>query len=582
MNEEVENFSSLKLVFGKCNYWIFDENEGWVSLDSGIAANFNGETKKLSGSLFWKNLSSRIFQVDNFKYDSIASIQYEKIINKFKINFNPLKFYEFIIYSAAIHRKVNIKNIFEVPLSNQLSIISQHEEDLKSFGWNLDFYNLLLKDGWNNNYCWQLWCNLVQKNSYVFECLIYIFVHEMMHLIWDHNKRMIESEDTYNWNVAADFAINQNLSFPEPVRNQLITRFNEKFWPKAEYSFIKYLYKNEEIILPKNIKNDLLDYNLYIKNRDSIKMNSLLNFNFNDEIKNKNADFYYEIFKENMPADSNSGIGGGSMSAEMEGFEHFFTKSPFGLSEDGDNDMPGSDGNADGKVEETFEKQLQQIEIDKIFKESFENSEEVKEEGSNSKSEIPCSIPLREKMEKLKKKVVNNQWKNEFKKFILRYMNEKEKDITMTRSSRKRPGIFPGMKREIGLDVIFIIDTSGSIGRDDYKLFINEIININKLCDLEKCRIIQCHTSVSDDARKFSLKKINSIEFKETGGTRMRSALDVLLNERNRKPVVIFTDGYIDWFAQEEFPFKVLLFLTCKENANDIRKRGFQVVCPKE
>jgi predicted metal-dependent peptidase len=129
--------------------------------------------------------------------------------------------------------------------------------------------------------------------------------------------------------------------------------------------------------------------------------------------------------------------------------------------------------------------------------------------------------------------------------------------------------------------VVFIIDTSGSIGLEDYKTFVSEIKNVNKICELDKCRIMQCHTSVSSDDKKFKMKKINSIEFKESGGTRMRSALDILAKEGNRKPVVLFTDGYIDDFRQSEFQFKILMFLTDPCNKEELKKKGFRVICLK-
>jgi predicted metal-dependent peptidase len=203
-------------------------------------------------------------------------------------------------------------------------------------------------------------------------------------------------------------------------------------------------------------------------------------------------------------------------------------------------------------------------------------------EKGTGQSEIPFSFSIQEKISEFVKVKKDNRWKKEFNKFLMNYMNAKEKDITMTRSSRKRPDIFPGMRMEVGLDVIFIIDTSGSISKKDYKQFVGEIVNVSKMCDMQKCRIIQCHTSVSSDEKRFSLKKIKSIVFRDTGGTRMRTALEMLKREGNKKPVVIFTDGLIDYFTAEEFKFKILMFFTMPGAVETIKKRGFKIICPKD
>jgi hypothetical protein len=584
MNDiEIARYSTLNIIFGRDPYWFLNDEKQWEESDGKDVSFFQcDESKKISKSLFWKNLSSKIYQYDNPKYDGIASLEYEKQLSKYKINFNPVLFYEFCIYCGAAEQGIVLQHIEKVPFKDQLDIIKTNGAKLTKYGWDETFYNLLINGAWNNVECWKMWNNLIHRNVFIFDTLLYVFIHEMCHLTWNHLNRMMESEYKEQWNIAADFAINQNLSFPMAIKKKLITQFSDAFYPHAQYSFLKYFTISKELEIPKKVKKLLYDEKYFIENRDDKEINELLDFNKNSYINNKNVDFYYEIFKNfmKMKVINISGMFFKHIDDEKDKDGNPTTKASI---------PGGEDGEEEGEGNGQFTKQMAEIEAEKIFREAYEDSEANsggscpgKKRGGVGRSEIPLAFAIEEKIGNLLKRIKNSDWKRELRKWFMSYMNEKDKDITMTRSNRKRPDIFPGLKREVGLDVIFIIDTSGSVGDEEYKLFKNEIKNINRECDLEKCRIIQCHTKVSKDDKKFTLKKINDIQFVETGGTRMRSALEILARENNRKPVIIFTDGEIDYFAVENFKFKILLFVTRKEHAGDIRKRGFKVICPKE
>jgi predicted metal-dependent peptidase len=613
MNEDIAVNSTLKLVFGKSDYWYLNDDSVWEESSAPNISYFHcEETKKIALSKFWQNLACKVYQVDNCKYDGIASIEFEKKINKFKVNFNPLLFYQYIVYCGAVDGGVTKLRFSEVPFEKLVIDFEKHKSQMEKYGWNLEFYTNLLKDGWKNINCWKYWNNLLHKNSYVFDCTIYIFVHELMHLMWNHVSRMMASDDAGLWNEAADFAINQNLLFPMPLKKQLISQFSNFFWRGAQYSFLKHFERTDEIDIPAKIRKNLSNQKSFNENTTVEQIDKILDFNDNKYITNKNADFYFEILKkgkgapenqqpgpEGDPKDGSGDQGDGESPGESENGDSKEGKDSKG-SKTGINEVAkffkhiisdgtGSPGeekeeNGDGSEDDSkFDEIIKKIEIDKIFKDSYKNSEDkIRKEKLYGKSEIPFAYALQERIDSYEKVKKDNRWKKELNRFVLSYMQEKEKDITMTRSSRKRPDIFPGMKRDIGLDIIFIIDTSGSIADADYKQFVGEIVNINKICELDKCRIIQCHTQVSKDDRKFSLKKIKSIKFEESGGTRMRSALELLQRENNRKPCVIFTDGLVDFFAAEEFQFKVLLFVTVKETVYDLTNRGFKVICPKD
>lgn len=610
--------SSLQLVFSKCNYWFINQFGDWEHSPADSISYFQkDDTQKAARSLFWRNLSSKIFQFDNFKYDGIASIEFEKRISKFKINFNPLIFYQYVVYAAGAELGIDMPKYDDAEFDKLIPFLESRKDALKKFAWDLDFYLKLKEHGWNDEECWKNWNNALHTNRYLFECLIYIFIHEMMHLMWSHNKRMLDTDEPYLFNKAADLAINQTLPIPFPLKRRLISQFSTFFWPEAQYAFLKYFVRTKCVSVPKKIKDILVSPETFINNKDKFEINDLIDFNNNEHIRGKNADFYYSLLKDSHGKEKISPDIQIKWVADGEGEDGtvMFPHPPPGESGDtnGDGDPKdgeGKDGSGQGEDVEskegegagdgggqgeestddnstsgTFERQLEYIEAGKIFRESFSKSEDkgkMDEENGGGRSEIPFAIALQERIEEFLKTKKNNKWKRQFRKVLLHQINEKEKDITMTRSNRKRPDIFPGLKREVGLDVVFIIDTSGSIRKIDYQMFIGEIENVGKLCDLSNCRIMQCHTQVSSDDKKFSLKKIKKIVFKEKGGTRMRSALDILVQEKNRRPVIIFTDGLIDYFTAEEFKFEIVLFVTVKETAADIEKRGFNVVCPKE
>lgn len=573
---ETVAYSSLKLLFGKCDYWFLNADLNWESSSLPDISYFQSdETKLASMSLFWKNLSSKIYQFDNFNYDGIASIEFEKKLSKFKINFNPRLFYEYVIYSAASDIGIQVPDFTKKSFQSMVDIFEKNKKELIDYGWNNELYQLMIKDQWNNESCWKLWSNIIHKNKYIFDCIIHIFIHEMMHLMWNHVNRMQKSVNPTLFNTAADFAINQNLPFPMPLKKRLVTQFSKFFWPEAQFYFLHYFIKTGDKRVPKNIRNILRDKETFEKNKVNTEIDTLINFNNNSLIHNKNADFYFNIFKEvqeslDLPSkDMNTNNSTGSDEGSQL-FQH-----------PNEGKSPTNDELKEDDIDESFDKQIEKIIISKMFRESYEKSEDFKMEHTGGQSEIPFSFAIQEKINQFEKVKKDNRWKKEFNKFLLNYMNAKEKDITMTRSSRKRPDIFPGMRMEIGLDVIFVMDTSGSIRLTDYKQYVGEIVNVSKICNLEKCRIIQCHTQVSSDEKRFSLKKVKSIVFKDTGGTRMRTALEMLRREGNKKPVVIFTDGAIDYFTAEEFKFKILLFVTIPDTVDTLKKRGFKIICPK-
>jgi len=139
--------------------------------------------------------------------------------------------------------------------------------------------------------------------------------------------------------------------------------------------------------------------------------------------------------------------------------------------------------------------------------------------------------------------------------------------------------MFPGKKRERGLDLIVQVDTSGSINYKDWNDFMNQIEEIGRSCDTSLIRVMQVHSVIASD-EMVNLRKIKKMRIKETGGTTMALGPEKLKREKNKKLLIIFTDGYIDNFEQKSYPFKIIMFLSRgnSHNAQVLEERGFVVL----
>jgi hypothetical protein len=135
-------------------------------------------------------------------------------------------------------------------------------------------------------------------------------------------------------------------------------------------------------------------------------------------------------------------------------------------------------------------------------------------------------------------------WDRLLKNQIMRCLGFKQWDYTMKREARQAPGMVPGKARLKTFDLIIVMDVSGSINHDDYNRFVNEIEKIAKQVEHPHVRFIQFHSEVSLDIQ-VPLKKVKEVGIPETGGTVLHKPLDMLESERNKKLVIVFTDGWV-------------------------------------
>jgi len=180
--------------------------------------------------------------------------------------------------------------------------------------------------------------------------------------------------------------------------------------------------------------------------------------------------------------------------------------------------------------------------------------------------------------------IKKKNWKRELCQELTHCLNATEQDYTMSREHRAIDDTFPGKRRELGIDLILGVDTSGSINYQDWNDFIGQIQKISRDCDIDRARIIQCHHRISED-KVHNIRNAKNIAIREVGGTTMRLVFEKLKREKNKKLLILFTDGFIDDFTKLDYPgFRSIMFLSRGgvENRKQLEEKGFKVICQED
>lgn len=198
-------------------------------------------------------------------------------------------------------------------------------------------------------------------------------------------------------------------------------------------------------------------------------------------------------------------------------------------------------------------------------------------------NDIPGLAPLRQMFHEWFG-VKTKNWRKELRAFLRHCSNPTALEYTMTREHRALDDTFPGKKRDIGFELVIGLDTSGSISFQDFNDFMGQINKMARDCDFDKVRIIQCHSRIADDNvyRVRSAQKLKEFCIVETGGTKMQPVFERLKREGNKKPLILFTDGYIDDFMADEYKtFKHIMFLSRGNSGQKakLESHGFKVLC---
>ena len=153
------------------------------------------------------------------------------------------------------------------------------------------------------------------------------------------------------------------------------------------------------------------------------------------------------------------------------------------------------------------------------------------------------------------KKVIKQKLQQELDKFARSYQ----------RPHRKKSSIFswqviyPGpSKVEKLLKVTAVIDTSGSMDREDLRKILTELYGLIQQFRISEMTVIQHDTEIQDITTIRSKNELKNLEIRGRGGTSYIDVLEYLVRKSNgRKEIVIwFTDGYGD---QDTNKFQELL-----------------------
>jgi predicted metal-dependent peptidase len=635
-------YSTSELLFCNRSFW-FKTDNAWVEENSILSAITRGSEATTSffgsygygektprdfiGNNFWKYFSRRIWQKDDFKFKKAAAVSYVPTANRYKIKFNPLRMYEMHISSILEETMggADLKN-YLAKVAEKIAEDKEITSEVPGVNFKLlkMLYDCSVKGEWDET-SFRWWGMALITDDALLRNMVSAFIHEYLHIILNHISGRQESKDMRRWNYATDFAINQSCIFTGSIKKVLITPANKKWFKKFVISAIAYQYKTDDEMAQKinqlftinqdDVYSDIQKHLPTIKGQFDRDPAFMLNCYLG-----KSADEYYRILAETPPPEENEGEESGyddhaewdTVDVEMdeeveaedsEDGEDDEDDAEAGDEEEKDKESKSSNGDATPAKEEGSERgkkfsgenahqgfdaldnATQRSEARSALKESLKRSG-VDMSDFNEVLKGLNSIPGLDKFgAELANffKVKTKNWKQMLQNFMSLAINVSEADFTMSRENRIKPDYFPGKKMERGLDCILGMDTSGSIGGSDWNDFCNQVVRISKDFNADKLRVMQCHTRVSFDGM-VNISKIHKMFVRETGGTIMQVLFERLKAERNKKPVILFTDGEIDYFPASQYNFKILMFLSRGHSRYKpvLESLGHKVICQDE
>lgn len=175
---------------------------------------------------------------------------------------------------------------------------------------------------------------------------------------------------------------------------------------------------------------------------------------------------------------------------------------------------------------------------------------------------------LTEILEKIKNNPPIFNWRKYFRRIV---GNSISSEILLTRMKpNKRFPENKGTKFKLKPDICVVVDTSGSINKDNFNDFFSEINYIHKTG--VNITVVECDTTIT---KIFKYKNNTNIEFKGRGGTNMTEALKYYKDNKKFSTCVLFTDGYLSTF---DFPSCRNLIWVITKNGNKSQKYPGQTI----
>ena len=165
--------------------------------------------------------------------------------------------------------------------------------------------------------------------------------------------------------------------------------------------------------------------------------------------------------------------------------------------------------------------------------------------------------------ELLKPKVI---WKQLLMKYLRPHINPV--DWTYQRPHKKSQVLEVFMPRTMRerCEVEVIVDTSGSIGNDELKLFLSEIVAIAQAMSHVKMWVtfVDAKVNTRYEVENGDIPKILSMKASGGGGTDMEAGLDFIKAKNREIPVaIVLTDGYTNFRRKRhDYPFDVIWVIT--------------------
>jgi predicted metal-dependent peptidase len=168
-------------------------------------------------------------------------------------------------------------------------------------------------------------------------------------------------------------------------------------------------------------------------------------------------------------------------------------------------------------------------------------------------------------------KIIPTNYKARVRRFMGTQPSKSKIKKTRSRYSKRYP-MSPGIKKELELgNIIFILDTSGSMDKDELGQSIDCGNKLSYLCS--NLIFIQGDTEVGDvDTRR--AKNVQSFTVKGRGGTDMRPLIQEAKKYGYPKvPYVMFTDGELWEWPDEDDMRNCIWIITNKRSAEEFHKR---------
>ena len=130
-------------------------------------------------------------------------------------------------------------------------------------------------------------------------------------------------------------------------------------------------------------------------------------------------------------------------------------------------------------------------------------------------------------------------------RLLAKYLNKYAKnDYSWRKPSRRYfpKHYLPALYSEHIMDLVFAVDTSGSVSDEDFNRFISEVAGVLRMMKPEQITLIQFDTEIKAVDKIQHLQDLYKVKFTGRGGTRIESVIEYI-NQNKSQVLLVFTDG---------------------------------------